>query len=143
MRSTAAAARVAARIARSHTRCIPTQHPCSLVHRHPHTTPLSPPNCNRRWPLSDLLQRRIRAHERNAGCACFFVQLFFGLCLPSGLLVGTEAFDYDRDVDVLRKEVAAVVAQRLPPGAWDLQESIDSEAAFGGGGKRLLALYLT
>lgn len=171
----------------------------------------------RRWPLSELLRRRIRAHDRNSGCACFSVQLVFGICLPSGLLIGTQAFDYgaaaapplaacsaaagclqrhrwllaaqplaaaaaavpcpalalpalahalfmalllppslaaplllnrpprptDRDVDVLRREVAAVVAQRLPPGSWDLQESIDSEAAFAGGGKRLLALYLT
>lgn len=48
----------------------------------------------------------------------------------------------DRDMDVLRHEVAAVLAQHLPAGSWELQERIDSEASFRDG-KRLLALYLT
>jgi hypothetical protein len=45
-------------------------------------------------------------------------------------------------MDVLRQEVAALLAQHLPPGSWELQERIDSQARFIDG-KRLLALYLT
>lgn len=48
----------------------------------------------------------------------------------------------DRDMDVLRREVAAVLAQHLAAGSWELQEHIDSETSFRDG-KRLLALHLT
>lgn len=48
----------------------------------------------------------------------------------------------DRDMDVLRREVAAVLGRHLAPGEWELTEHIDSEAAWAGG-KRLFILYLT
>ena len=45
-------------------------------------------------------------------------------------------------MDVLRREVAAVLARHLAPGVWELQEKIDSEASFAAG-KRLYALSLS
>lgn len=44
-------------------------------------------------------------------------------------------------MDVLRREVAAVLARHLGPGEFELQEKIDADASFVAG-KRLFALYL-
>lgn len=55
---------------------------------------------------------------------------------------GTGAFDYDRDMAVLRREVAAVLARHLLPSEYDLRECIDAETDFKEG-KRLFAMWLS
>lgn len=50
-----------------------------------------------RHPLSETLQKRIRAHEGNRSKRGFCCQLVIGLCLPAGLLTQGE-WDYDRQV---------------------------------------------
>lgn len=45
-------------------------------------------------------------------------------------------------MDVLRKEVAAVLARHLQPGEAELQEHIESEGSFREG-KVLFTVYLT
>ena len=47
-----------------------------------------------RWPLSPVLQQRIATHQKHNSQAGFLCQMCFGLCLPSGLLTGTGAWDY-------------------------------------------------
>ena len=54
--------------------------------------------------------------------------------LAAGLLTGTAAWDYDRDMDVLRREAAAVLGGRLAPEEYDLRERIDRWAAGAAGG---------
>ncbi|PSC68754.1 hypothetical protein C2E20_7682 [Micractinium conductrix] len=92
-----------------------------------------------RFPLSQTLQERIQRHEQQRGGACFCCLMVVGLLLPAGCFM-QGSWDYDRDMDVLRKEAAAALAAHLPPGSWELVEHIDSEAEFGGG-KPLFHLY--
>lgn len=63
-----------------------------------------------------------------------------GLCLPSGLLQ-QGSWDYDRDMDVLRKEAATILSSFFPPTDYELVEHIDSEADFACG-KVLFYLYI-
>ncbi|KAI7843392.1 hypothetical protein COHA_002990 [Chlorella ohadii] len=95
-----------------------------------------------RFELSPQLQERISLHLRHRGSYGMLVQFVVGCLCPCPGVDQTAAWDYDRDMDVLRQEVAAVLAQHLAPGSWELQERIDSQASFRDG-KRLLALYLT
>lgn len=95
---------------------------------------------SQRHPLSETLQKRIRAHEGNRSKRGFCCQLVIGLCLPAGLLTQGE-WDYDRDMDVLRKEASAVLSTSLHPTSYELLEHIDSEAAFAGG-KVLFNVYV-
>ncbi|KAL4433746.1 hypothetical protein ABPG75_000187 [Micractinium tetrahymenae] len=95
---------------------------------------------SQRHPLSEALQKRIRAHDRHRSTRGFCCQIVVGLCLPAGLLTQGE-WDYDRDMDVLRKEAAAVLSTFMQPASYELLEHIDSEAAFAGG-KCLFYLYV-
>jgi len=87
----------------------------------------------------------LHAAEGAAVMCCHPAELHGVLPTPPATLLLTGSFAStvaDRDMDVLRQEVAAVLAQHLAPGSWELQERIDSQASFRDG-KRLLALYLT
>lgn len=96
--------------------CFPSQ-PTALPPRHPLP--------RRSYPLSEGLRQRIATDCKHRSSSGFLCQLCLGICLPSGLLTGTGAWDYDRDMDVLRREVVAVLGRCLAPEACDLREHID------------------
>lgn len=83
------------------------------------------PAPRRSYPLSEGLRQRIATDIKHHSSAGFLCQLCLGICLPSGLLTGTGAWDYDRDMDVLRREAAAVLGRCLAPEEYDLREHID------------------
>lgn len=74
-------------------------------------------------PLPPRLRARIKAEVRwSEGYwgRCF--QLTFGICCPTGLLLG-ECFELERDVPLLRASVAnALIAAGMPPGSFELED---------------------
>lgn len=97
-----------------------------------------------KFPLSQDLQKRIAAHIKfNESKSGFWKLMILDICIPSGLLLGGN-FDYDRDLDVLRKEVQAALARApLRPSEYELAEHIQSEERFSTGGKPLFRVYVS
>lgn len=70
------------------------QHRCGKIGRVglPPPLALAPPStcrrpaCRCRYPLSEVLQKRIKKHEKNRSSGGLIVQVLFDLLLPSGML---------------------------------------------------------
>ena len=103
----------------------------------------SPRLATSRFPLSEVLRKRIREHEKHRSRLGYLLLGAVGLLLPAGMFTLND-WDYDRDMAVLRQEALTALTACFPPGAIELVEHIDSETSFRDArGKRLFNLYLS